>query len=286
VTTPEGALVSTEWLAERLGLPGIVVVDGSSYLPTSGRDAAAEYAAGHIPGAVFFNVDRTSDSRSPLPHMMPQPEAFAARMAELGIGDDDHAVVYDGSGANLSAPRVWWMLRTMGHDRVSVLDGGIGLWRKEGRPVETGIARRAPARFTPRPRPRAVRGVEEVRAVVESGTEQVVDMRSAGRFAGREPEPRPGLRGGHIPGSHNLPYNELVGPDGRVLPADRLRERIAAAGIDPSRPVIATCGSGVSACALILALHLLGRDDVALYDGAWTEWGGRTDTPVDSGPAR
>jgi thiosulfate/3-mercaptopyruvate sulfurtransferase len=284
VSDPVPALVSTRWLAERLGEPGIVVVDGSSYLPTSGRDADAEYLAGHIPGAVFFDVDATSDP-SPLPHMMPTPAAFVARMRELGIGDENHVVVYDGSGANLSAPRVWWMLRAMGHDRVSVLDGGIGLWRREGRPIATGPVRRAPGSFTPRPRADRVRDLAAVRRALQQGSEQVVDMRSAGRFAGTEPEPRPGLRGGHMPGSRNLPYTELVGPDGTVLPLERLRARVEAAGIAPDRPVIASCGSGVSACALILALHLLGRDDVSLYDGAWTEWAGRTDTPIVTGPA-
>jgi len=276
------ALVSTEWLAGHLGRPGLVVVDGSTYLPTSGRDPAAEYAAGHIPGALFFDVETSSDPGS-LPHMLPSPEAFAARMGALGIGDEDQLVVYDGSGVNLSAPRVWWMFRTMGHDRVSLLDGGIGKWRGEGRPLEAGTVRRPPARFTPRLRPGAVRDLAAVRDLLRSGREQVVDMRSAGRFAGTEPEPRPGLRGGHMPGSRSLPFHELVGPDGTLLPPEQLRRRIAAAGIEPAWPVVATCGSGVSACALIFALHLLGRDDVALYDGAWTEWAGRPDTPVVTG---
>ena len=283
MSEPAPALVSTEWLAGRLGRPGLVVVDGSSYLPTSGRDPAAEYAAGHIPGAVFFDFEATSDRRSPLPHMLPPPAEFAARVGELGIGDDDLVVAYDGSGVNLSAPRVWWMFRVMGHENVAVLDGGIGKWRREGRPIETGVATRAPAAFTARPVPGAVRDLSGMRALLRHGAEQVVDMRSAGRFAGTEPEPRAGLRGGHIPGSRNLPFHELVKPDGTLLPADALRRRIEAAGIDPGHAVVATCGSGVSACALILALHLLGRDDVALYDGAWTEWGGRTDTPVVTG---
>lgn len=281
MSTP--ALVSTAWLAERLGRPGIVVVDGSNYLPTSGRDPAAEYAAGHIPGAVFFDLEAGSDRRSPLPHMLPTLEEFARHAGGLGIGDDDHVIVYDGSGVNLSAPRIWWMFRVMGHDRVSVLDGGVARWRLEGRPLEAGMSRRPAARFTARPTPGAVRDREAVRKALETGAEQVVDMRSAGRFAGTDPEPRPGLRGGHMPGSRNLPFNELVAPDGTVLPPDDLRRRVAAAGIDPAGPVIATCGSGVSACALVLALHLLGRNDVAVYDGAWTEWGGRDDTPVVTG---
>ena len=277
------ALVSTEWLAGHLGRPGLVVVDGSAYLPTSGRNPAAEHAAAHVPGAVFLDIDAVSDPTSPLPHMLPSPVHFAERIGALGIGNEDHVVAYDGSGVNLSAARVWWMLRAMGHDRVSVLDGGLVKWTREGRPLEAGVVRRAPARFIARPRPGAVRTLAAVRAALESGTEQVVDMRSAGRFAGTEPEPRPGLRGGHIPGSRNLPFQELVGPAGTLLPPDLLRERIAAAGIEPDRAVVATCGSGLSACALILALHELGREDVALYDGAWTEWGGRDDTPVVTG---
>jgi thiosulfate/3-mercaptopyruvate sulfurtransferase len=283
VSAPAPALVSTDWLARHLGRPEVVVVDGSMYLPTSGRDPAAEYAAGHIPGAVFFDVEASSDASSPLPHMLPAPSAFAGRMSGLGIGDDHHVVVYDGSGVNLSAPRVWWMFRVMGHERVSLLDGGIGKWRREGRPLETGVACRGRARFTARPVPGAVRDLAAVRTALEHGTEQVVDLRSAGRFAGSEPEPRPGLRGGHMPGSRNLPFHELVGPGGTLLPAEELRHRIAAAGIDPSRPVVATCGSGVSACALVFALHLLGYGGAALYDGAWTEWAGRSDTEVATG---
>jgi thiosulfate/3-mercaptopyruvate sulfurtransferase len=280
----EQALVTTGRLADRLGQPRLRVVDGSMYLPTSGRDAAAEYAAAHLPGAVFFDLEASSDRRSSLPHMLPSAAEFAERMSALGLDDADDIVVYDGSGANLSAARVWWMCRVFGHDRVAVLDGGIRKWRREGRPVETGTPTRPRGSFTARRRPEeSVRDFDHVRQAAEAGGAQIVDMRSAGRFAGTEPEPRRGLRGGHIPGSLNLPYDELVGEDGTVLPAESLRRRIAAAGIDPSRPIIATCGSGVSACALIHALHLLGHDQVALYDGAWTEWGGRADTAIESG---
>jgi thiosulfate/3-mercaptopyruvate sulfurtransferase len=283
VTAPLPALVSTEWLDARLGGPGLRVVDGSWYLPASGRDPAAEYVAGHIPGAVFFDLDATSDAASPLPHMLPDADSFARRMSGLGLSDTDDLVVYDGSGTNLSAARVWWTFRVSGHDRAAVLDGGMVKWRREGRPLEAGTAAAAPGRFTARLDRLSVRDLAAVRANLETGAEQVVDMRSAGRFAGTSPEPRAGLRGGHVPGSVNLPFDELVSGDGTLLPRDVLRRRLALAGIDPARPIIATCGSGTSACALVHALHVLGNDRVALYDGAWTEWGGRDDTPVATG---
>jgi thiosulfate/3-mercaptopyruvate sulfurtransferase len=285
VTPPLPSLVSTEWLDARLGGPGLRVVDGSWYLPASGRDPAAEYASGHIPGAVFFDLDASSDRASPLPHMLPDAESFARRMCALGLSDTDDLVVYDGSGVNLSAPRVWWTFRVFGHARVAVLDGGIAKWRREGRPLETGIVAAAPGRFTARLDRTAVRDLKGVRANLESGAEQVVDMRSTGRFTGATPEPRAGLRGGHVPGSVNLPFEELMADDGTLLPRDALRRRIALAGIDPARPIVATCGSGTSACALAYALHVLGHDGVSVYDGSWTEWGGRADTPVVTGPA-
>ncbi len=279
------ALASTEWLAARLGRAGLRVLDASWYLPASGRNAETEYADGHIPGALFFDLDASSDPGSPLPHMLPPAARFAERMSALGLDDGDDLVVYDGSGVNLSAPRAWWMFRVFGHDRVAVLDGGSGKWRREGRPFEQGTVRLPRGRLTARLQSGRVRQLEEVRSSVELGTEQVVDLRSAGRFTGAEPEPRAGLRGGHMPGSVNLPFQELVAEDGTMLPVDRLRRRIESAGIDLTRPVVATCGSGTSACALVHALHLMGDDRVALYDGAWTEWGSRHDTPVVTGPS-
>ena len=283
--TIETGLVSTGWLADRIGTEGLQVVDGSWYLPTSGRDARAEYLAGHLPGAVFFDLDAISDGRSALPHMLPSAGQFAEQVGALGIRAGDAVVVYDGSGANMSAARVWWMFRAFGHVRVAVLDGGLPKWRAEGRRLEPGDVSLPAARFTARePAEDAVRDLASVLRSRERGDEQIVDMRSAGRFAGEEPEPRSGLRGGHIPGSRNLPYNSLVQADGTLLPSEALRHRITAAGVDPERPIVATCGSGVSACTLILALHRLGHDQVALYDGAWAEWGGRDDTPVERGP--
>lgn len=284
MTTGLPAIVATDWLAQKLGTPGIRVVDGSWYLPGSGRDAAAEYAAGHIPGAVRFDIDASSDPTTPLPHMLPTAESFAARMAALGLSDSDHIVVYDGSGQNLSAPRVWWMFRTFGHDRVSVLDGGTGKWRREQRPLEQGSVALPPGRFTARLDRSAVRDLASIRANIHQPVEQLVDTRSAGRFAGVEPEPRPGLRGGHVPGSLNLPFTDLVRPDGTMLPVEELRSRLLDAGIDLSRSVVATCGSGTSACALVLGLHLIGHLRTAVYDGAWAEWGGRADTLVEAKP--
>jgi thiosulfate/3-mercaptopyruvate sulfurtransferase len=268
-----GALVSSAWLAAHLGEPELVVVDASWYLPAAARDARAEYTAGHIPGAVFWELDALSDNSTALPHMLPRPAELAKGIGGLGIGDADRVVVYDGSGVNLSAPRVWWTFRVAGHEAVAVLDGGLNGWRGEGRALEAGAVRRPAARFTVRFRRELVRTEEEVLATLETGAVQLLDARSRGRFQGIEAEPRPGLRGGHIPGAKNLPFNELVGPDGRLLPLDEIRIRYAAAGVDLERPVVCSCGSGVTACALALGLEVLGHREHAVYDGSWTEWG-------------
>lgn len=279
---PLPAVVSTDWLAARVGTSGVRVIDGSWYLPGTARDAAAEYRAGHIPGAVFFDIDAISDRQSSLPHMLPAAAEFAGHMANLGLNDSDTLVVYDGSGVNLSAGRVWWTFRTFGHDKVAVLDGGIGKWRAEQRPVEQGTVTLPPGDFTAHLDPRAVRDLAAIRANISSRSEQLVDVRSPGRFHGSEAEPRPGLRPGHVPGSINLPFTDLVGCDGTLLSPSVLRQRLADAGVDLDRPVVATCGSGTSACALILGLYSIGHTRNAVYDGAWAEWGGREDTPVET----
>jgi thiosulfate/3-mercaptopyruvate sulfurtransferase len=282
VTDQFPALVSTEWLASRLGSPGLRVLDGSWYMPGSWRDPAAEHVAGHIPGALFFDLDAHSDPASQLPHMLPSADVFAERMRLLGLNSSDDIVVYDGSGVNLSAARVWWTFRTFGHARIAVLDGGMQKWRRENRPIELGRIGLPPGQFTARLNPAVVRDLAAIWANLQSKDELLVDLRSKRRFIGVEPEPRPGLRSGHIPGSRNLPLTELVGPDGTMLPLEELSRRMETAGVNLARPIVATCGSGTSACALVLALELLGQP-AAVYDGAWTEWAGRPDTPVETG---
>ena len=273
-------VVTTEWLAKELGAPDLRVLDGTWHMPQLRRDARAEFAQGHIPGAAFFDIDAIADPTTTLPHMLPTAEAFAAAVGDLGVGSGDRVVVYDTRGV-VSAARVWWTFRVFGHDSVAVLDGGLRAWKAGGRPLETGAPTPPRREFHARRRPELVRDLDAMRRNLATRAEQVLDARSRGRFAGTEPEPRPGLRGGHIPGSLNLPYETLYRPDGTLLPPDGLRAAIEAAGVDLGKPITTSCGSGVTASVLALALHLVGVPRVAVYDGSWTEWASQHDTPVE-----
>jgi thiosulfate/3-mercaptopyruvate sulfurtransferase len=278
------ALVSTEWLAAHLDDPAVTVLDASFKLPGVTPTAIEDYARAHIPGAVYFDVDQVADHANPLPHMLPRPDEFARIVGGLGVGDGQKIVVYDAAG--IAATRAWWMLRAMGHPDVAVLDGGLRTWRAEGRPVTDAVPRPAARRFTPRFDAALVRDRAQLLANLERKREQVVDARAPARFAGSAPEPRPGLRAGHIPGAVNLPWEELSDrKTGVMLPADALEARLRRAGLAPEKPVVASCGSGVSACVVAFALHLVGWPEAAVYDGSWSEWGMPGETPVATGPA-
>ena len=270
-------LVSTDWLAAHLDT--VRVVDASWYMPDEKRAPAKEFEAGHIPGAVFFDIDAIADHATDLPHMLPSPGEFSKAVGALGIGDGETVVVYDGSGL-FSAPRVWWTLKAMGHDTVKVLDGGFPKWTREGRAVETGPAKRHAKFFTAIAEPAIVRDFAAVMDIVANKTAQMVDARSAGRFKAEEPEPRPGVRGGHMPGAANVHFRALIAADGTLKPPGELRAAFEQAGVDIARPIVTTCGSGLTAAIVMLALDEIGARDVALYDGSWTEWGAQPQAPV------
>ncbi len=279
-TNPE-ALVSSDWLAKHMDAPDVRVVDASWHMPQANRNARAEYDAQHIPGAVFFDIDDIADSDSALPHMLPPPEKFASRVRKLGLGDGNRIVVYDTTGVSAAA-RAWWMFRVFGHEDVAVLDGGMTKWQAEGRPVTDTKSEPRERHFTARVNTFLVRDYDQVLADVERRREQFVDARSPGRFNATEPEPRPGLRGGHAPGSINLPFLRLLNPkDKTMLPAEAIRAAFEGAGVDLSKPMLTSCGSGVTACILSLGLYLIGHKDVPVFDGSWTEWASNPDSPIE-----
>lgn len=276
-------LVETDWLAEHLGTPDVVVLDASWHLPAAERDPKQEFLDRHIPGALFFDIDEIADTDDPLPHMLPSPEKFSARVRKMGIGDGKRVVVYDSLGL-FTAARVWWMFRIMGHDDVAILNGGLPKWIAEDRPIEDGPPRGTQERhFTARLKTMMVRDAGDVSVASDNQTAQIVDARSPARFQGKEPEPRPELRSGHIPGSLNVHYASLLAPDGTVKDNQALREAFENAGVDYSKPVITSCGSGVSAAILALGLEMTGHRKVAIYDGSWTDWGADENRPVATG---
>lgn len=276
------SLVDVDWLAGHLEQPDLRVLDASWHLPGSGRDAAREFREAHIPGTAFFDIDRIVDPESPLPHTLPDADRFAREVGALGIGNESVVVIYDSHGL-FSAARAWWMLRVFGHERVAILDGGFPAWRARELPLASGQAAPIPATFSARFDADRVWSLDDVARNLETGAARMIDARPPGRFSGTDPEPRPGLRPGHIPGSFNVPFDRVTDPaTKRVLSVDELRTLL---DDRDERPVVCSCGSGVSACALAFALHRLGREDVAVYDGSWSEWGGREDTPIESGPA-
>jgi thiosulfate/3-mercaptopyruvate sulfurtransferase len=280
---PPSPLVETGWLAEHLHDPGLVVIEASWHLGGK-RDARGEFEAKHIPGARFFDIEELSDHTTDLPHMMPTPEAFAAGVGALGIGNDSFVIVYDAAGI-YSAPRAWWMLRAMGHGKVAVLNGGFPKWLREERPTESGWPKPAAARFAPRPKSELIRDYEALQGNLTTKNEQVVDARSPGRFAGDEKEPRAGLKSGHIPGARNIYYADLLTPDATMKSPGALRDVFQKGGVDLSRPAVTSCGSGITASLVLFALDLAGAKHTALYDGSWTDWGSRANAPVATGAA-
>jgi thiosulfate/3-mercaptopyruvate sulfurtransferase len=278
-----GPLVTAEWLAGELGKPDLVVFDATKYLPNEPKDGRTEFLRSHIPGARYFDIDQIADQDTDLPHMVPTPGRFAKLMAALGVGNQSRLVFYDQKGL-ASAARGWWLMGLFGHDNAAVLDGGLPKWLNEGRATQDGEPTPpAQAVFRPDYRAGQVRGVGDMLRNVLTRSEQVLDARAAGRFTGAIPEPRAGMRSGHIPGSASVPYTDLLHADGTFRTAGEMRARFEAAGVDGSRPLVTSCGSGVTACILTLGLRIAGFPEGAVYDGSWTEWGGRSDTPVEIG---
>jgi thiosulfate/3-mercaptopyruvate sulfurtransferase len=278
------SLVSTEWLAGELGASDLRVIDATWTLPADGRNPRAEYEGGHIPGAVFFDIDEVSDTTSPFPHMLPLEHKFASRMQSLGLRDGARIVVYDDSPLHTAA-RAWWMLKSFGAHYVAILDGGLAKWRAEGRPLEGGRPQVRHGHFTPSLDRTAVADKQSVRSILGTSGHELIDARSASRFAGEEAEPRPGLASGHIPGAKNLPQAQFFAPDGTWKRGEALRDTFEAARVDLNKPMVTTCGSGVTACVLIFGAHLLGKTDVKLYDGSWSEWGADPELPKTTGAA-
>ena len=277
-------LVSTEWLEAELGAPDLRIIDATLFLASHGRDARAEFEAEHIPGAVFLDLDEVVDSDNPAPHMLPPEAKFASRMQSLGLGDGSRFVVYDNTPLHSSA-RAWWMLKTFGAHYAAILDGGMPKWKAEGWPVESGRPHVRHAHFSPLFDGREVADKGFVSSILGAGSHELVDARSAGRFTGEEAEPRPGLPVGHIPGSKNLPQGQLFNADNSWKQGDALRAAFDAAGVDLARPLVTTCGSGITAAVLLFGARLLGKEDVMLYDGSWSEWGADPATPKATGAA-